>query len=98
MPADIDDDFDLQELEAFIRSPAAKRIMADEEAVERLIAFFEERVGSAPRCSIQLLEFGRLFSDDTLIELGFEHRAGFERNLELIITVQHGACAKDALN
>jgi hypothetical protein len=75
-----------------------ERIVADEEAFERLVDLFKQAHGRGPRGNCEAFKWGAQMDDVTLIALGFEDRAGFECSYDSWVMVEHGPRANDALN
>ena len=54
-----------------------KRIVADEEAFERLVDLFKQAHGRAPASDCEAYQWAQEMNDVALTALGFEGRAGF---------------------
>jgi hypothetical protein len=74
------------------------RIVADEEAFERLVELFKQAHGRAPASDCDAYQWAQEMDDVALTALGFEGRAGFQYNYDLCQMVEHGPRAKDAVN
>jgi hypothetical protein len=74
------------------------RIVADEEAFERLVDLFKQAFGRAPANDCEAYQWGAKMGDPVLTAMGFEGRAGFQYNYDLCLMVEYGPRAKDALN
>jgi hypothetical protein len=74
------------------------RIVADEEAFERLVDLFNQAHGRAPASDCEAYQWGAKMEDPALTAMGFEGRTGFQYNCDLCLMVEYGPRAKDALN
>jgi 6-phosphofructokinase len=74
------------------------RIVADEEAFERLVDLFKQAHGRAPASDCEAYQWAQEMDDAALTALGFEGRDGFQYNYDLCLMVEHGPRAKEALN
>jgi 6-phosphofructokinase len=74
------------------------RIVADEEAFERLVDLFKQTHGRAPASDCEAYQWAQEMDDVALTALGFEGRDGFQYNYDLCLMVEHGPRAKEALD
>jgi 6-phosphofructokinase len=74
------------------------RIVADEEAFERLVDLFKQARGRAPASDCEAYQWAQEMDDAALTALGFEGRDGFQYNYDLCLMVEYGPRAIDALN
>jgi hypothetical protein len=74
------------------------RIVADEEACERLVDLFKQAHGRAPTSDCEAYQWGAKMEDAALTAMGFEDRAGFQYNYDLCLMAECGPRAKDSLN
>ena len=70
------------------------RIVADEEAFERLVDLFKQAHGRAPASDCDAYQWAQEMDDVALTALGFEGRDGFQYNYELCLMVEYGPRAK----
>ena len=75
-----------------------KRIVADEEAFERLADLFQQTHGRALASGCEVYKWGAKMEDAALAAMGFEGRAGFQYNYDLCLMAEYGPRAKDWLN
>jgi 6-phosphofructokinase len=69
------------------------RIVADEEALERLVDLFKQAHGRAPASACEAYQWGAKMEDPALTVMGFEGRAGFQYNYDLYLMAEYGARA-----
>jgi hypothetical protein len=74
------------------------RIVADEEAFERLANLFQKAHGRTPASDCEAYEWAAKMKDAALTAIGFEGRAGFQYNYDLCLLAEYGPRAKDWLN
>ena len=74
------------------------RIVADEEAFERLVDLFKQAHGRAHTTDCEAYQWGAKMEDTALTALGFAGRAGFQYNYDLCLMVEYGPRANDVLN
>ena len=76
------------------------RIVADEEAFERLVDLFKQAHGRAPASDCEAYQWGAKMGGCRADEIGFEGRAGFQYNYYLCQMVEWsmGPRANYALN
>jgi hypothetical protein len=67
------------------------RIVADEEAFERLVDLFKRAHDRAPSSDYEAYEWGAKREDAALTAMGFEGRAGFQYNYDLCLMAEYGA-------
>jgi hypothetical protein len=63
------------------------RIVADEEAFERLVDLFKQAHGWAPASDCEAYKWGAKMEDPALTAMGFEGRVGFQYNYDLCLMV-----------
>jgi hypothetical protein len=66
------------------------RIVADEEAFERLASLFQQAHGRAPASDCEAYLWGAKMEDAALTAMGFEGRAGFQYNYDLCLMAEYG--------
>jgi hypothetical protein len=74
------------------------RIVADEEACERLVDLFKQAHGWVPSSDCEAYQWGAKREDAVLTAVGFDGRAGFQYNYDLCLMAEYGPRAKDSLN
>jgi hypothetical protein len=74
------------------------RIVADEEAFERLADLFQQTHGRALASGCEAYQWGAKMEDAALTAMGFGGRAGFQYNYDLCLMVEYGPRGKGALN
>jgi hypothetical protein len=74
------------------------RIVADEEAFERLLDLFKQAHGRTPASDCEAYQWGAKMEDAALTAMGFGGRAGFQYNHDLCLIVEYGPRGKSALN
>ena len=74
------------------------RIVADEEAFERLVDLFKQAHGQTPASDCEAYQWGAKMEDAALTAMGFGGRAGFQYNYDLCLIVEYGPRGKSALN
>jgi hypothetical protein len=74
------------------------RIVADEEAFERLVDLFKQTHGRAHVSDCEAYQWGAKMEDAALTVMGFEGRAGFQYNYDLCLMVEYGPYVKGSLN
>jgi hypothetical protein len=74
------------------------RIVADEEAFERLVDLFKQAHGRAPASDCEAYQWAAKMEDAALTAIGFEGRAGFQYNYDLCLMVEYGMRTNYALN
>jgi hypothetical protein len=70
------------------------RIVADEEAFERLVDLFKQTHGRAPASDCEAYKWGAKMEGAALTAMGFEGRAGFQYNCDLCLMVEFGLRAE----
>src|ERR1700743_179429 len=66
------------------------RIVADEEAFERLVDLFKQAHGRAPASDCDAYQWAQEMDDVALTALGFEGRDRFRYNYDLCLIVEYG--------
>jgi 6-phosphofructokinase len=66
------------------------RIVADEEAFERLVDLFKQAHGRALASDCEAYQWAQEMDDAALTALGFEGRDGFQYNYDLCLMVEYG--------
>jgi 6-phosphofructokinase len=74
------------------------RIVADEEAFERLVGLFKQAHGRAHASDCEAYQWGAKMEDAALTAIGFEGRGGFQYNYDLCLMAEYGPRANDLLN
>ena len=74
------------------------RIVADEEAFERLVDLFKQAHGRGPASDCEAYHWAKEMDDVALTALGFEGRDGFQYNYDLCLMVEYGPARESALN
>ena len=74
------------------------RIVADEAAFDRLTELFVNETGRVQHRDTEVFQWGAHLDDLVLIELGFEGRAGFQYNFDVVLMVEQGPRGKDTVN
>lgn len=74
------------------------RIVADEEAFERLVRHFMHAYGRAPASDWEAYQWGAKMEDAALTAIGFDGRSGFQYNYDLCQMVEYGPELWRALN
>jgi len=67
-----------------------KRIVADEQAFERLVDLFKQAHGRALASDCEAYQWAQEMDDAALTALGFEGRDGFQYNYDLCLMVEYG--------
>ena len=70
------------------------RIVADEEAFERLVDLFKQAHGRAPASDCDVYQWAQEMDDVALTALGFEGRDRFRYNYDLCLIVEYGPRAE----
>jgi hypothetical protein len=76
----------------------ANRIVADEEAFERLVDLFKQAHGRAPSSDSEAYNWAAQMDGAALTAMGFEGLAGFQYNYDLCLMAEYGprAAAQDS--
>jgi hypothetical protein len=93
-----DDEIILPTKMSLAQATEMARIGADDEAFENLVALFAFAHGRQPSTDVEAFEWGAKNSDDSLMALGFEGRAGFQCNYDCCLMVTHGPRPGDTLH
>ena len=75
---------------ASIVAAELNRILADEEAFERLANLFQQVHGRALASDCEAYQWGAKMDDAALTAMGFEGRAGFQYNYDLCLMAEYG--------
>jgi hypothetical protein len=93
-----DDDGELDPDFSAAQFAVLARIEADEAAFERLTELFVNETGRVQHRDTEVFQWGAHLDDLVLIELGFEGRAGFQYNFDVVLMVEQGPRGKDTVN